>query len=705
MNNEDKKIRYTRMIILIVVGTIVNLLGAKVVEFFHLPMFLDTIGTILASVIGGGLPGIFTGFTTNLVTGVTGGTSFYFCLTNVLIAAVAALFKRKGYLKKLQGIIVCYILLVFVGGVLGSIISYFVYECYNDPNAQTILLNRNIADNFFVVNILDGVVVDLIDKAITLAIVFAVVQLLPKKLKNEMFLEGWSANGLTKEEIKKVFKIHSRKMSVRTKVVLIVTGLSLILAVAGCSVSYALYKDSLIEKHEVIADSVVAMASASLDFEKIDEYMKNGKSDPEYAKIQGQFESMIKNTKNLEYLYVYKIEEDGCHVVFDAFDGEGGGSQPGDVMPFDESFKEYIPSLLKGEEIEPIISNDSFGWLLTVYKPVYDNNNKCVCYVAADVKMESLVNNEITYLVKMISLFIAFTILVVSLALWIANRGLIYPINAISVSTAAFAFDSDEERKENIVRLENINIKTGDEIEHLYRSIVDMTKESAGYVDEMKRQNNVIADMQRGIILVLADIVESRDQCTGDHVRKTAAYTKVIMDGLLKMHVYVDEITDKFQYDVYHSAPLHDVGKIHIPDGILNKPGKLTDEEYEIMKTHTTEGKILIEQAMENVSGAGYLAEAKILAAYHHEKWDGSGYPEGLRGEAIPLSARIMAVADVFDALVSERSYKKPFTFEKAVEIIKDGSGSHFDPNIVNAFVSNLDEVRKIADSFNRKPI
>jgi response regulator RpfG family c-di-GMP phosphodiesterase len=216
----------------------------------------------------------------------------------------------------------------------------------------------------------------------------------------------------------------------------------------------------------------------------------------------------------------------------------------------------------------------------------------------------------------------------------------------------------------------------------------------------MEKQQEVINKLQNGLILVLADMVESRDQCTGDHVRKTAAYTGIIMRELKKEGIYTDQLNDEFINDVVNSAPLHDIGKIQVSDTILNKPGKLTDEEFAKMKTHTTAGAEVIAHAMNTVSGidSAYLKEAKNLAHYHHEKWDGSGYPSGLKGEEIPLSARIMAVADVFDALVSKRSYKDGFPFEKAMEIIREGSGKHFDPKIVDAFMRASDEVRQVME-------
>ena len=198
--------------------------------------------------------------------------------------------------------------------------------------------------------------------------------------------------------------------------------------------------------------------------------------------------------------------------------------------------------------------------------------------------------------------------------------------------------------------------------------------------------------------MVLADMVESRDENTGDHVRKTAAYTRIIMDKLREMDIYTDQLTDQFIFDVERSAPLHDIGKISISDTILNKPGKLTDEEFEIMKTHTIAGAAVIDQTIEKLPESGYLLEAKNIALYHHEKWNGRGYPEGLSGEDIPLSARIMAVADVFDALVSERCYKKAFSFDEAMDIIKKDAGSHFDPNVAEAFLQSRERVSEVME-------
>ena len=195
-----------------------------------------------------------------------------------------------------------------------------------------------------------------------------------------------------------------------------------------------------------------------------------------------------------------------------------------------------------------------------------------------------------------------------------------------------------------------------------------------------------VSNMQSGLIKFMAEVVENRDDNTGGHIRRTAEYVESIAKELKKQGIYSDILTDRYMSDMIVAAPLHDIGKIHIPDAVLNKPGKLTEEEFEIMKTHTTAGEELLIRAKEELGESGYLNTALEMAAYHHERWNGKGYPYGVCGEEIPLCARIMAVADVFDALTSKRCYKSAMPLEKACAIIREESGTHFDPAVVEAF-------------------
>ena len=211
------------------------------------------------------------------------------------------------------------------------------------------------------------------------------------------------------------------------------------------------------------------------------------------------------------------------------------------------------------------------------------------------------------------------------------------------------------------------------------------------------RQNQVVQDVS---MRALASIAEARDDETGNHILRTQAYVNVLARALATTPRYAGELTPALVETYTKAAPLHDIGKVAIPDHILHKPGKHTPDEWEIMKTHARQGSDAIWRAIcdqEEREALDFLYIAMDIAHYHHEKWDGSGYPEGLAGEAIPLPARLMALADVFDALISKRAYKPAFPLDRATAIITEGRGAHFDPDVVDAFIGHLDEFATIA--------
>ena len=211
------------------------------------------------------------------------------------------------------------------------------------------------------------------------------------------------------------------------------------------------------------------------------------------------------------------------------------------------------------------------------------------------------------------------------------------------------------------------------------------------------RQNQVVQDVS---MRALASIAEARDDETGNHILRTQAYVNVLARALATTPRYAGELTPALVETYTKAAPLHDIGKVAIPDHILHKPGKHTPDEWEIMKTHARQGSDAIWRAIcdqEEREALDFLYIAMDIAHYHHEKWDGSGYPEGLAGEAIPLPARLMALADVFDALISKRAYKPAFPLDRATAIINEGRGQHFDPDVVDAYLAHLDEFAAIS--------
>lgn len=214
---------------------------------------------------------------------------------------------------------------------------------------------------------------------------------------------------------------------------------------------------------------------------------------------------------------------------------------------------------------------------------------------------------------------------------------------------------------------------------------------------KVSKQTKRIEDIQHAIISSFANMIEARDGVTGQHVKRTSAYVEIIVSSLRDHGYFKDLLSDSYINNVIHAAPLHDIGKIAIPDSILKKSTKLTNEEFEAIKKHPLIGAEIIDEILSEVEDNEYLKTARDMAYYHHEKWNGSGYPNGLAGDGIPLCARIMAISDVYEALISDRSYKKGYSKEKALSIIKEGSGVHFDPLIVDAFLSVIDKIEKIS--------
>ncbi|WP_431477330.1 response regulator [Massilia eburnea] len=219
---------------------------------------------------------------------------------------------------------------------------------------------------------------------------------------------------------------------------------------------------------------------------------------------------------------------------------------------------------------------------------------------------------------------------------------------------------------------------------------------------EVRERTREVVAIQDVTILAMASMAETRDSETGNHIRRTQFYVKALAERLKGHPRFSAVLSDNYINLLFKSAPLHDIGKVGIPDRILLKPGRFEPHEFEIMKTHTTLGRAAIEHAERSLgTPMAFLSIAKEIAFSHQEKWDGSGYPEGLAGEAIPVSARLMAVADVYDALISRRVYKDGMSHEQAVQIIIEGKGKHFDPDMIDAFIGLQEEFRAIAARFH----
>ena len=546
-------------------------------------VYLDCIGTIIAAIIGGYFPGATVALATNMLFFVKDESSIYFFIPYTLLALAASDF-YKAYKNKKTSFTVLLIIFVIIISVCNSFFclgAVYIQRVTNFDghwliNSLVTFIQDKLKFSIYGASFCSFLIINVFDISICAGIAYLMIRMIPDNLKNTIQNIGWLQKPLTDDQIKKISAKSTRKMSVKGKMIIVLTFSCLATAFAITYISRMLFLS----------------------------YMKS---------------------------YVF--------------------------------------------------------------------------YGGVDISMADLRQIETQFMIRLISLCIGFMLMIVCAGMWFAKYHIIYPVNALEKAAKRFDYSDADSRKKNVENIRELNIHTGDEIENLYFTLLQTLEETMVNYSTMSQNARDLDMVQSGLIMVLADMVENRDSSTGDHIRKTAAYTEIVMNKMRDMGFYTEELTDEFISNVVKSAPLHDIGKIHISDSILNKPGKLTDEEFEIMKTHTIYGAKVIDQCLTTLPRTHYLIEAKNIAKYHHEKWNGKGYPKGLSGEEIPLSARIMAVADVFDALVSSRVYKDAFPFEKAMDIIKKDSGSHFDPKVAEAFIAASDEVKTASEHFDKNKL
>ncbi len=268
------------------------------------------------------------------------------------------------------------------------------------------------------------------------------------------------------------------------------------------------------------------------------------------------------------------------------------------------------------------------------------------------------------------------------------DEALGFALGAVDYITKPFSPPIVESRIRNHLMLQEAKALLKNQNALLERKVAERTHE--------------LAQVRDATILAMASLAETRDNETGNHIRRTQNFIKVLAMKLGSNPNFATQLDADAIDLLYKSAPLHDIGKVGIPDSILLKPGPLDKDEFELMKRHTLIGRDAILAAESKLDKANsFLALARDIALSHHEKWDGTGYPMGLAGESIPLSARLMAVADVYDALISKRAYKPAFSHEKSVAIIQEGKGRHFDPDAADAFLAIADDVKAIAQTFS----
>lgn len=499
--------------------------------------------------------------------------------------------------------------------------------------------------------------------------------------------------------------------AVYSAVVIIV--LTIVIVVVG----YSLYENHVMENYRKYATTVLEYAYSVAEEYSFGDMIAAREMPEEYEEMRADL-NHVKESSDIDYLYAVYFEDiNDIHSLTYAINTKtaeelkNGGTYtylgtPCEEGSFEEeTLKTLRNSVMTGRTDSDVLEgySEGYGHMFNGYKVLFDSVGNAVGLICVEIDILNI-RGELIHYIRNIALFVAaFTIVITVIFVGLSEYYIIYPIAKLTESARDFVKNiGDQESIDRCVeKIESIGVRSNNEIGELYSTVTRMESDMADQYRDIRRYSENAMKMRDGLIVLMADMVENRDSDTGDHIQKTAAYVRIILDGLKRKGYYSDLLKPQYMDYVVKSAPLHDVGKIKIPDAILNKPGRLTAEEFEIMKTHATIGKEIIDKAISTIEGGSYLREARNMAAYHHERWDGKGYPEGLREEAIPLSARIMAVADVFDALASPRVYKPPFPMDKALEMIAEGKGTQFDPLCVEVFLESVSEIREVLNKFD----
>lgn len=478
--------------------------------------------------------------------------------------------------------------------------------------------------------------------------------------------------------------LNNVKHSLTAKITL---GFIIVISIVGLFVfsGYYYYINKYAKKQQTDLASDCAKTAASLLFNApLNEFLTKGKNEV-YHVYFSTLSDICKNF-NLKYLYVYipNFKNNTLTMIFDMDRNSKEnlkGRDLGTVVPW--TITKVEKNTFEGVADHQIIeTNNQFGHVITKYATVYNKQRKPIALVGVDLSFDEI-NHIIftTFLKGLLFIVLCLSTIYVVLILYLKHV-LLKPVMLISSKMNNFI-------EENKPGHEPIKLNSDDELASMANSFNRMAADINSYVQKL-------STTQMETIFSLAKLAQSRDDDTGMHLERVQQYCYVLAEKLSQDSVYSDVIDYNFINNIVNASALHDVGKVGILDAILLKPGRLTPEEFEEMKKHTIIGNQTLKDVHAKFGNNSFIEMGMIIACYHHERWDGKGYPEGLKGEDIPLAARIMAIADVYDALGTKRVYKDAFPQEKCVEIISEGRGTQFDPVIVDTFLEIADKFYKI---------
>ena len=692
---------FTWLIIVISIGLNfgVSYLVSSSLHGIGIMLYLDCIFTILVSCIFGYFPGIVVGMGTNLLNCIFDGDSIYYAFISGFIAIIAGLLMRTGMLRKWWGYLVAILAFSFLGGGVGAFLTYFLYGQSVDvitPSLTADLYN-NLGFSPFWANLVGSYLWDLLDKTITMGIVLAVFLLYPKNEKAlDFFPNTFLLRTPWKEPVKRKFYQEISIHSLDFKIVTVMTIAYSLLGAAVASVLGIYNTRTAFDDAGNSARQYATAVTQIIDADEVTLWLSHQEEIREtptsfgYSHTYAGIQSI--KASNERVLDVYVFTPDGKTVL----DLNKGVTFIGETIAHKDEYEEFLE---KGLSDDYFTHKGEHGHFLSYFCPILDNSGKAVAYAVANIDASKIKIQVMSSVVRVFSIEIFVFLIGGAVLIHNIRYFFIAPLQIVDAEIRAYEAIGPKKWLTSKARKGLVKLRGKDEISNLSslsHTTMDLASESILKIEEQAAK---LIATQKGVVFALAEIIESRDKCTADHTTRTSLYSSMIAKELVKEGKYTEILTDEYLEDFAIAAALHDVGKIKIPDAILNKPGKLTKEEFEVMKEHTLEGEKIIERALKGIGvSSEYLTTARQVSGGHHERWDGKGYPRGLKGEETPLCARIVAIADVFDALTCQRPYKDPWPFEKAVATIQEESGTHFDPELVNAFMAIKDQVKEYLD-------
>ena len=492
-------------------GLILNLVGSAIAKAFNLPIFLDTSGTIFVAALGSYMPGIAVGFLTNFIKAFFEPVQMYFSSVSVILAIITTFFARQGFFKDFRKALILVPVLTVTVGSYSVFIERFL-ETASFVRSVSVLFHLDLAINFLY---------DFLDKLFAVMLAFALVQKIPKNIKKSFRILGQKQAPLNSEMKAAIQEENYLSLSLRTKLLWILMLSAFFVSFAIAVISCMVFRDATVSNHIKNVDGMVSVVINELDADKIDDYIKLGYNAKDYSEIQAKLYGIKNSNRDIKYLYVYKFTEDGAQVVFDLNTSDLEADKPGMIVSFDPGILTYKDDLLSGRPIPPVITDDNYGYLLTLYKPLYDKDGKCKCYAAIDFSMNVLAEQTRSFIAQSLVMFVGCFVFIFVIGLWFVENHIILPINSMAYCAKNFSYDNASEREKNIKMIKGLKIKTGDEIENLYSALIRSSENISKYLEHLQLAKVQVANMRVKVFAM--DELANTDSLTG--IKNKTAYT------------------------------------------------------------------------------------------------------------------------------------------------------------------------------------